>query len=670
MFKLCRYYSLASLVGVIVVITVLSFYMRYLATQSLLDQQTRTNVDITKSFANSLWHRFSGFVEISSKLSVDALKKRPEIRALHAVTTKQMKDTNVVKVKVYNLAGLTVFSTDEKQIGSDKSTNEGFLRARNGKVASEITFRQEIYAFEKIIMDRNLVATYIPVYNKTGNAVNAVFEVYTDVTPLVKGLETTHYRIIAGIFTALATLYLFLFLIVKRADNIIVRNEKERKQIEKEIWHHAYHDSLTGLPNRNSFNERFEEVIARAKRYNRHGALMFLDLDRFKLINDSLGHDAGDMLLQSAATRLSYCVRETDMVFRLSGDEFVIILEDLEEVEDAALTAQRMLDSMVAPVSLNGYEVIMNMSIGITTFPKKGMTAASLLKEADAAMYRAKELRGNRFEFFNYEMNTVALSRLSMETGLQRALDNNEYVLYYQTKIDTETRQIIGVEALLRWDNADIGLVLPNVFIPLLEEIGIVDKVGDWVIYTACLQMKQWIDAGMDPMLVSVNVSAKQFRNWNFASSVAAALEKTGLDPGYLELELTESMLVDDIDQAIEIMNQLKELGVMLSIDDFGSGYSSLSYLKRLPVDYLKIDRSFVTDMEKNHSDLAIISAITEVASSLGIKVVVEGVENEQQFGLLKEKGCHIMQGYLFSRPVNSETFERLVVKSRQYMRG
>ncbi len=292
---------------------------------------------------------------------------------------------------------------------------------------------------------------------------------------------------------------------------------------------------------------------------------------------------------------------------------------------------------------------------------------ASLMKEADAAMYRAKEMRGNRFEFFNSEMNTVALSRLSMETGLQRAMENKEFVLYYQTKIDSESRQIIGAEALLRWDNEDAGLVLPADFVPLLEEIGIVDRVGEWVIETACLQLQAWINAGMEPMLISVNVSAKQFRDRNFAAVVASVLERTGLEPRYLELELTESMLVDNIEKAMEIMQQLKKLGVVLSIDDFGSGYSSLSYLKKLPVDFLKIDRSFVTDIENNESDLAIISAVTDVANSLGMKVVVEGVELDEQYEILKEKGCHMMQGYLFSHPLKAEDFEKIILKSTRF---
>lgn len=666
MFKLCRYYSIASLAGVILVITMLSVYMRHLANESLLDQQTRTNIDITKSFANSLWHRFSGFVAESSKLTVAQLRQRRDIQKLHDATLRQMKDTSVVKVKVYNLDGVTVFSTDRKQIGSDKSTNEGFLRAKNGLVASEITFRQQFYAFENVIVDRNLVATYIPVRKNNNAPVEAVFEVYTDVTPLVKDMDITHFRIIAGILVALSALYLFLFLIVKRADNIIVRNDKERKQIEQEIWHQAYHDSLTGVPNRNSFNERIEEVVARARRHRKSGALMFLDLDRFKLINDSLGHDAGDQLLRVVAARINSCLRETDMVFRLSGDEFVVVLEDLDEAESAAVTASRILDTMSAPVKLGSYEAIMNMSIGITIFPKAEGDTSGLLKEADAAMYRAKESRGSGFEFFSQEMNTIALARLSMETGLQRAIENDEFTLHYQPKCDSDSQQIVGVEALLRWQTPEMGLVLPDVFVPLLEEIGLVNTVGEWVIKAACTQMQDWVDAGMQPMLISVNVSARQFHDKNFVQIVRKALEESGLDAKYLELELTESMFIDNIEYAIELMHELKNIGVMLSIDDFGSGYSSLGYLRKIPVDYLKIDRSFVTNILEGGSDIAIITAILELAGSLGMQTVIEGVENEQQYEVLKTKGCQIMQGYLFSRPVAAGEFEKMVIQGQR----
>lgn len=353
-------------------------------------------------------------------------------------------------------------------------------------------------------MDRNLIATYLPIREQGGGPVKAVFEVYTDVTPLVRKMEATQLKIIGGVVLALMLLYLFLYLIVRRADRILTRHESERKENEDRIRHQAFHDSLTGLPNRDSFIQRIDEAIGRAKRHGKRGALLFLDLDRFKLINDSLGHDAGDQLLRIVASRIQKCLRETDMAFRMSGDEFVVVLEDLDKVECAALAAQRILEAMAAPVPLGGCEVIVNISIGITVFPVDGQDLEALVKEADSAMYRAKQTGHNHYEFYTPEMNRVAYERLSMETDLQRALQRDEFVLHYQPKIDTETRVLVGVEALMRWQHPTQGIVPPNTFIPVLEDMGLINAVDEWALATACRQAQAWIDAGLPPMRMSV----------------------------------------------------------------------------------------------------------------------------------------------------------------------
>ena len=664
MFRLSRYYSIASLVGVGLVIIALSFFFRHLALQSLLQHQSRANVDLTNSFANSIWDQFADFVDHSMSFSsVDELKQRAELERLDNLTTKQMKGTNVVKVKIYNLNGLTVFSSDPSQIGEDKGQSNGFVRARSGEVASEFTFREKFLAFEEMIADRNLVASYIPIREHDNVRIIAVFEVYSDVTPLVEDMESTRDTAIVGVFSSLAFLYLFLFAIVKRADKIMTVQEQERKANEDKIWHQAYHDSLTGLPNRDSFIERMKEAIVRAKRHKKNGALMFLDLDRFKLINDSLGHDAGDQLLRIVASRIQQSIRETDMAFRMSGDEFVVILEDLENGEKAAVPARRVLEAMATPVSLDGHDVIVNMSIGITAFPKEDVDVEKLVKEADSAMYRAKQTGRNQYEFFSPEMNMAASERLALETDLQRALSNNEFVLYYQTKVDTHSRELLSVEALLRWQHPQKGIIPPNAFIPLLEDMGLIDSVGTWVLSTACQQAQSWVAGGLRPLRMSVNISAMQFRKKDFIQSVRDALETSGLDAKYLELELTESMFVQDTDYAIGVMHELKKLGVTLSIDDFGSGYSSLSYLKQFPVDYLKIDRSFIRDLANSDKDVAITTAISALAHSLNLRLVAEGVENEQQVELLRDKGCHELQGFLFSKPVPAQELERQLLQ-------
>ncbi len=658
MFRLSRYYSIASLIGMVVIVAALSLFLRQLAMEILLAQQTRSNVDLTRSYVNAMWDQIEGLVDASGGLTAEALRRRPELAAIQQATHAQTKGMNVVKVKVYNLAGMTVFSTEAKQIGDDKSANEGFLSARAGEVRSEIVFRNEFYAIEEVISDRNLIATYMPVRAPDGGPVKAVFEVYTDVTPLVAKMRKAQTWIVMGVSAALLLLYLFLFLIVRRADRILTAQEAERKQNEDRIRHQAFHDSLTGLPNRNGFNERITEAIGRARRHGKRGALMFLDLDRFKLINDSLGHDAGDQLLRVAASRIEKCLRETDLAFRLSGDEFTVILEDLDRVECAALAARRILETMESPVPLGDCEVIVNMSIGITTFSGQETDIEALVKEADSAMYRAKEIGHNHYVFYTQEMNTVASERLSMETDLQRALHNSEFVLHYQPKIDTATRALTSVEALLRWNHPVKGIVPPNTFIPLLEDTGLINAVGEWVLMEATRQAQAWIDAGLPPTRMSVNISGKQFRHPGLADTVRRALEASGLDPRHLELELTESMFIENTARSIETMQALKALGVSLSIDDFGSGYSSLAYLKQFPVDYLKIDRSFIRELTTNSKDAAITAAISALAHSLNLKLVAEGVEDQAQVDFLENQGCHELQGFFFGRPVSAQELE------------
>lgn len=664
MFKLHRYFSLTSFIGISIAVVILSYFFRELALQTLIKHQTDANVNLTHSFANAVWGEFDAFVEESSSFTPDMLKERPELMVLHELARKQMLATNIVKIKVYNLNGLTVFSSDPSQIGRDKSANKGFMQAKQGLVASAIAFRNEFYAFEGVIVDRNIIASYIPIKNQKNTTI-AVFEVYSDVTPLVEQMETTQYKVILGVLIAMTVLYLFLYFIVRRADNILKRQELERIKNEDKIRYQAYHDSLTGLPNRDAFSERIKESIKRATRHNKIGALMFLDLDRFKLINDSLGHDAGDKVLQVTAKRIQACMRETDTVFRLSGDEFVIILEDLNKDECSSNVARRILEEMAEPISLNELEVIVNISIGITTFPKDDADGDVLLKEADIAMYRAKEAAHNHYEFYVHELNTLVSERLLLETDLQLALQNDEFVLYYQTKVDCDSSEIVSLEALIRWDHPKKGIIQPDDFIYLLEDMGLINDVGNWVLMVACQQAQKWIENGVPPVRMSVNVSAKQFRNPNLINNVKTALSVSGLDAKYLELELTESMFVVNTEHAITIMHELKSLGLSLSIDDFGSGYSSLSCLKLFPVDFLKIDRAFIKDLASNNKDAAITTAIIALAKSLDLGLIGEGIENEEQRAFLQDKGCTELQGFLFSKPVSADELEQALLQHK-----
>ena len=460
---------------------------------------------------------------------------------------------------------------------------------------------------------------------------------------------------------AFALLYLFLYLIVRRADRLLVRQEQRRLEDAARMRHQAFHDPLTGLPNRASFHERLRDAVARAKRSGRPFGLMFIDLDRFKVINDSLGHSTGDQLLQVAARRIRAATRESDPVFRMGGDEFTVLLEGLETPEESAAVAERIVESFAVPSRVGEHELMVSPSIGLSTYPADANLPEDLVKAADTAMYRAKELGGCRFQFFAKGMNVAAMERLELETALQRALQQDQFTLYYQPKVRCTNGEIVGVEALLRWRHPSRGIVGPTEFIPFLEESGLILPVGEWVMREACRQNKRWQDEGRLAVRVSVNVSARQFRSELFTRLVRDVLQSTGLPAKYLELELTESLLVDNTAEAIRRMEELKELGVILSIDDFGTGYSSLSYLKHFPVDYLKVDRSFIADLHNNVRDDAIASSIAALARSLQLGVVAEGVEHPDQVEFLQRHGYDELQGFLFARPQPPETVEALL---------
>ena len=439
----------------------------------------------------------------------------------------------------------------------------------------------------------------------------------------------------------------------------------ERKRIQEGLSYLAQYDSLTGLANRNLFRERLGRALIRVDRNKSLVALMFIDLDRFKNINDTLGHDAGDELLIEVSKRLEKCTRDGDTVARLGGDEFTVILEDIKHVDDAAIIARKILVAMEPAIKLSGYEVFVTPSIGITIYPLDDTSVNNLLKNADTAMYRAKERGRNGFQFYTAGMNTRTIERLELEAGLRRALKNNEFVLYYQPKIAIDNRQIIGAEALIRWQYKKLGLIPPLKFIPIAEETGLIVPIGEWVIRTACKQIASWQEAGFSDLRMAVNISARQFKDSDIAKVVLDAVIQTNIEPQHLEVEITESMLMEDTSINISALKELKEHGVHISIDDFGTGYSSLSYLKRFHINALKIDQSFIRDLTTDSDDAAIASAVIALGQSLRLTVVAEGVETEEQLIFLKTHGCHEAQGYLFSKPLPAEDFAQLLQEEK-----
>jgi diguanylate cyclase (GGDEF)-like protein/PAS domain S-box-containing protein len=437
-----------------------------------------------------------------------------------------------------------------------------------------------------------------------------------------------------------------------------------RRQAEERVHHLAHYDELTGLPNRSMFNQRLSHALIQARRNDKPLAILFIDLDRFKNINDTLGHEAGDRVLKEVAQRLLGCLREGDTVGRLGGDEFVVLIEELPEPMHVAAVAQKILAAVVKPFILGAQEFNITASIGISTYPDDSEDMQALLKNADISMYRAKEQGKNNYQFYSALMNIHTVERLALESGLRRALERNEFLLHYQPKVDIGSGRITGMEALLRWRRPGQELIPPERFIALAEETGLIVPIGEWVLKTACARNQSWREQGLPPLRMAVNLSGRQFAHENLLQGVARVLNETGLDPAALEFEITESMVMHDPERAVKLLSRLKDMGIYLSIDDFGTGYSSLGYLKRFPLDSVKIDRSFIRDIPGDADDAAITRAIIAMAHSLRLKVIAEGVETEEQLRFLRDLGCDEMQGYYFSKPLAEDEFLRLLQNS------
>lgn len=450
----------------------------------------------------------------------------------------------------------------------------------------------------------------------------------------------------------------------------IHRNITDKKLYEQQLCHIAHHDSLTGLPNRLLFNDRLKQCLAQAARNANGMAVLFLDLDRFKQINDTLGHSAGDILLQSVSERLQNCIREADTIARMGGDEFTIILSSINSIHDVESVARRTVEALSAPFVLSGKECFVTVSVGIGVYPVDGNDIDTLIRNADTAMYRAKEQGRNNFQFYTQTLNTAAAERARLEECLRQAVEREEFVLNYQPRADLHTGKVVGAEALIRWNHPQMGTVSPARFIPLAEETGLIVPISEWVVRTACRQSKLWQESGIGPVTISINTSAKDLRQPDAISRLKQLIEEAGLLPEYLEMEITEDTLMQGADLAVGVMEQLKDIGVKLSIDNFGTGYSSLTNLKRFPIDSVKIDQSFIRNLTTNQDDAEIARAVVGMAHSLRLRVIAEGVETIEQLSFLSDLECDEVQGYYISRPITDKEFEKIMKEQRRLVDG
>jgi diguanylate cyclase (GGDEF)-like protein len=695
MFRLLRYFSLTSLVSIAAAAAALGFFYREFAVRSLVAMGEANNRALTVVLANSMWPRLAPYLATADALPAAQLNDHPGRATLAASLVDHVKGLSVSKVKVYDLRGRTVFSSEAKQIGEDKSGNAGFQAARAGQVLSELTHRNQFSAFDRTIEDRDLLSTYLPVRRSPSGPILAVFEVYDDVTPFLARITQTQWQVVLGVVGVLCLLYGALFFIVRHADRTIRRQYREREVAEaalrdahttleqrvaertaelahanqgleaeiverrladQRVMHMAHHDALTALPNRTLLTDRLEQAIARAGRSGNNVALLFLDLDRFKNVNDSLGHGVGDQLLQAVAARLTACLRAEDTAARLGGDEFIISLPEVADGAEPARVAARILAELSRPFEVAGHQLPAEASIGIAVYPDDGDNAQALLRNADTAMYHAKDSGRGNYQFFSPQMNERVSRRLSTETSMRRALDRGEFALHYQPLIHLASGGIAGAEALLRWPQPDQRVVSPADFIPVAEDTGLIVPLGEWVLREACTQAKAW-QVQQPGLRIAVNLSPRQFRQKHLVGTVEQVLSDTGLAPQLLELELTEGMLMHHADDTVRTLAQLHDMGVHLAIDDFGTGYSSLSYLKRFPIQTLKIDRSFVKDLIDDPDDAAIVTAIIAMARGLSLRVVAEGVETEGQAAFLRSLACDLAQGFHFGRPMPASEF-------------
>ena len=444
----------------------------------------------------------------------------------------------------------------------------------------------------------------------------------------------------------------------------------QNKQTQEKLNHLAYHDALTDLPNQVLFKDRLKQAIALSRRNDHMQAVLLLNLDRFKTINDSLGYTAGDRLLQAVAQRLTSCVRESDTVARFGGDEFAILLTQIPRTQDAANVARAIKQALDQAFIFDDQEIFVSSSIGISMYPQDGRDTAGLLKTAGVALDRAKVQGGNNFHFYTAGGTTRALKQLVLESNIRPGLERSEFFVHYQPQVDVRGFQLVGMEALVRWQHPSFGLLYPGEFVSIAEETGLIISLGDFVMRAACAQNKAWQDKGLAAMRVSVNFSARQFQQSTFIADVAHILKETNLDPRWLELELTESSIMKDPEEAIEKLHELKLMGISVAIDDFGTGYSSLNYLKRFPIDTLKIDKTFVSDVCKDPHDTAIVRAIINLGHALDLTVVAEGVETKEQLQYLSALECDVLQGFLFSKALSAKAFEELLIEQRRVTSG
>lgn len=793
MFKLRYYFSIVSLIAIVASALTLSIYYRHTTIKQLIKLEEQNYLALTQTIANTLWPRYRDFLVNAEAMTKSELAKHHLSEALYNDVRVIVQHLPVLKIKIFNTSGKTLFSTDPTQTGVVKPVSyPGTKVALTGEVISKLLERAEFRNLDgNKVFNRNVLSSYLPIRLAADGKVIGVIEIYSDITETLTDIEREQYEVIAVVLAILGLLYIALYAFVSHADKILSRQHREHKQAteissrlgrlldklsneiyifdaesfqlthvnqggrdnlgytleelremtaldlkqeitrdeflsyieplcngeqdqvyfetilrrkdgssypvevkiqfsptedppvyvaiildvteqkktEDRLHYLAYYDSLTGLPNRHLFFNQLEQAMKEADRDEHLVAVLFVDLDQFKNINDSLGHDVGDIMLKETSDRLSECLRANDTLARWGGDEFNLVLHDIRNMNNVTFVAEKIVESISRPYYINMKRLFITASIGIALYPFNESNVEDLVKKADAAMYYAKESGGNNFQLFDHQMTAQLEERLELESEMRQALERDEFILLYQPQVGVDSGIVVGMEALIRWQHPKKGLITPNRFISIAEQTDLIIPIGEWVLREACKQNKILQDSGFRPIQVSVNVSARQLRESNLVQKIDQILKETGHDPALLNLEITESMLMRDVDGVIRMLNDLSALGVTISVDDFGTGYSSLAYLKRFPISTLKIDSSFIRDIPMNKDDVSITIAIINMANGLGIRTVAEGVELEAQLDFLKLHNCDLVQGYYFCKPVAINEMVHLLIRDEDNTR-
>lgn len=660
---LSRQFSIVSLTCIIIIAVILGLLYRFIAINQLTQQVSNANIHLTEIIANTV---LADAKELLSKNRIPTthwpILKISRANRLDKVIKKLSNHQAITKIKLFNLDGHILFSTQKDEIGTSDHINDNFLSAKRGEPSTERKFKKQLIGLDgkTILLNRELVSSYIPLRNTETGEVIGVFEMYTDATNEINEIQKTEYVVHGAVTLLLFSLYLFLSFYIRKAGIELTANEKQLEINNQKILHFLTNfDEMTELPNRNSFFDDLDMLVTRNTDDSKFFSVLIINIDRMDWLN-SYGVGFGNKVIIKTADYLKTLLRDEDRLYRIDGSEFGIILQTVSDTKQVEIIANRFQENLKDPVMIDDRDIHLSLSLGISSFPNDTQSKDDLIAYASSAMHRAKAIGGNNYMLYSPDIIRKTMQRYEMEIDLRQALNKGEFEVYYQPKIDIKQVRVVGAEALIRWNHPEKGLVVPDEFIPLLESTGQIIPVGQWIMEQACIQCKRWHALGYTDMSIAVNISAKQFIS-DLLIHTKQALSNSDLSPEYLELEITESILAKDASKAIEILSIIKQNGIKLSIDDFGTGYSSLNYLASFPVDYLKVDRSFINDITTNKRNASITETIIAMSKALEMSVIVEGIETEDQLEYVRNMHCELAQGYLFSKPVPEEEFIKLL---------